>query len=327
MATVDILMAAYNGEKYIAEQIESILAQTFTDWRLLIRDDGSSDNTPAIIEGYAAKYPGRINVIHDDAECHSPTKNFFELLKNAEADYVMFCDQDDVWLKYKVQITLDYMKEAERKNPGKPVMVFTGLQVVDAELRSLDMLLHLDFPETRYTFRELLPCNCAAGCTQMLNRVCYEGMGGFEDDIHYHDWWASLYASVFGVIVRVPMALILYRQHGGNAVGAGVNLERVPNIIVRLWRFICNPAPKINRRVWGRIKSMYKGYKHARVFCRRFSETMPRERVREFDEYSKLFGKSFAQRLTAMIKHRKLYHFTHNMRNASLLPLVIFGCE
>ena len=90
MPEIDILMAAYNGEKYISEQIESILSQTFTDWRLLIRDDGSGDNTPAIIEEYAAKYPGKIEVIHDDAVCRNATKNFFELLKHAEADYVMF---------------------------------------------------------------------------------------------------------------------------------------------------------------------------------------------------------------------------------------------
>ena len=95
MAEVDILLAAYNGEKFIAEQIESILAQTYQDFRLVIRDDGSSDNTPAIIEDYAAKYPGKIEVVHDDAVCKSPAKNFFELLKHAEADYVMFSDQDD----------------------------------------------------------------------------------------------------------------------------------------------------------------------------------------------------------------------------------------
>ena len=92
---IDILLASYNGEKYIAEQIESILSQTFTDWRLLIRDDGSSDNTPAIIESYAEKYPGKIEVVHDDKGGGNFVKNFFELLGHAEADYVMF-DSDHV---------------------------------------------------------------------------------------------------------------------------------------------------------------------------------------------------------------------------------------
>ncbi|MBQ7732646.1 MAG: glycosyltransferase [Synergistaceae bacterium] len=76
MAQVDILLAAYNGEKFIAEQIDSILAQTFQDFKLVIRDDGSSDKTPEIIEDYANKYPDKIQVIHDDAVCKHPTKNF-----------------------------------------------------------------------------------------------------------------------------------------------------------------------------------------------------------------------------------------------------------
>ena len=151
MPAIDILMAAYNGERYISEQIESILSQTFTDWRLLIRDDASTDNTPTIIESYAAKYPGKIEIVHDEAVCKSSTKNFFEILKHAEADYVMFSDQDDVWLPYKVQITYDNMKKAERDNPGKPIVVFTGMQVVDSELRSMDVILRLNFPEYRYT--------------------------------------------------------------------------------------------------------------------------------------------------------------------------------
>ena len=100
MPEVDILLAAYNGGKYIAEQIDSILAQTYQDFRLIIRDDASTDNTVMIIDEYAAKYPDKIWVVHDDAVCKSATKNFFQLLTYAEADYVMFSDQDDYWLHH-----------------------------------------------------------------------------------------------------------------------------------------------------------------------------------------------------------------------------------
>ncbi|MBQ7154069.1 MAG: glycosyltransferase family 2 protein [Synergistaceae bacterium] len=221
MPEVDILMAAYNGEKYIAEQIESILAQTFQDFRLLIRDDGSTDNTPAIIEKYAAKYPGKIEVVHDDVDCHSAVKNFFQLLTYARADYVMFSDQDDVWLPYKVQISLDYMKEAERKNPGEPVLVFTGLHVVDAKLKSMDRFMALGLMRARYTTVELLLANCVSGCTEMANRKLYEALGSYSPQIMIHDYWMALYAYACGVICNVPMALILYRQHSNNLIGAG----------------------------------------------------------------------------------------------------------
>lgn len=326
MPEIDILMAAYNGEKYISEQVESILSQTFTDWRLLIRDDGSNDNTPAIIEEYAAKYPGKIEVIHDDAVCRNATKNFFELLKHAEADYVMFCDQDDVWLPYKIQITYDYMKKAERENPDKPVLIFTGLQIVDAELRSMDQLMSLNFPERRYTFKELILGNCAAGCTEMLNRKCYKGMGGFHEGIKYHDWWASLYASAFGVIVRVPMALILYRQHGDNAVGATKELNNKRGFtyyLNKIWEYCRNPLYKITDRIT-RMKSLIK---ETHINCRNYRslfDSLPPEKLKELDEISELFGKSIFTRIKAMRKCSRLYCFSHGYTMSSSISRILW---
>ena len=225
MAEVDILLASYNGEKFIAEQIDSLLNQTFKDIRIVIRDDGSSDNTPAIIEEYAEKYPGIIEVVHDDAVCKSPTKNFFELLKHARADYVMFSDQDDYWLPYKVQITLDYMKRTERENPGKPVLVFTGLEVVDEKLTSMDKFMALEIEKAHYDFGKLLLGNCVSGCTEMLNRAVYENVGEYDELMNIHDWWIAQYASACGVICHVPMALILYRQHSNNCIGYSKNTQ------------------------------------------------------------------------------------------------------
>lgn len=301
MAAIDILMATYNGERFITEQIDSILGQTFQDFRLLIRDDGSSDNTPAIIEEYARKYPGKIEIVHDDVVCKSATKNFFELLKHAEADYVMFSDQDDVWMKYKVQITFDYMKKAEQENPGKPVLVFTGLQVVDAELKSMDLLFGLqNVPEKLYTLRELLSCNCAAGCTHMFNRRLYENLGDFHEGITLHDWWTMLYAASFGVIVRVPMALILYRQHSGNAIGAkpvGVGL------FTRIMRYIRHPFLEAS-------KSNFNRHATIEVFFERFSKSMSAETFKEFEEYLKLFDKSIFKRFKAVLKFRDIYLYT-----------------
>ena len=220
MPEVDILLAAYNGEEFIAEQIESILAQTFQDFRLVIRDDGSSDNTPAIIEDYAAKYPNKIQVVHDDVVCRSATSNFFQLLTYASADYVMFCDQDDSLLPYKVEAILWHMKRAEQENPRKPVMVFTGFEVVDEHLNSMKLFGSVDVPEYLYDFTAMLMMNnCVAGCTEMIKRALYEAMGGYDERCGYHDAFSALYASAVGVIVHLTMASIKYRQHSGNNVG------------------------------------------------------------------------------------------------------------
>ncbi|MBQ9596041.1 MAG: glycosyltransferase family 2 protein [Synergistaceae bacterium] len=326
MAQIDILLAAYNGEKFIAEQIDSILAQTFQDFRLVIRDDGSNDKTPEIIEDYANKYPDKIQVIHDDAVCKHPTKNFFQLMKYAQADYVMFSDQDDYWLPYKVQITLDYMKKAERDNPNKPVLIFTGLQIVDENLKSMDDLMSLDFPESRYTFMELLPCNCAAGCTQMMNRECYSNLGEFHENIRLHDWWTILYAAAFGVVIRVPMALILYRQHGNNAIGASIDRPQVGEggilkKIASVLRLITRPVRKVKSIIH---KAWYMRGQNE-FFKTSYSDKMSNERLSELNEYLELFSDSIITRFRAMRKLRNLYQFEHYIGRISRLLLVLFG--
>ena len=220
MPEIDILMAAYNGEEFIAEQIDSILNQTFQNFRLLIRDDGSTDNTPAIIEKYEQKYPGKIEVVHDDVVCRNPYKNFLELLKHAEADYVMFSDRDDYWLPYKIQVTLWHMKELEHKNPGLPALVFSGMKVVDEKLQSMNRFLQYSLDRAEYTFTNLLMSNVVSGCTSMLNRALYSKSKGYIEGMRFaHDSFFATLAPLCGVIEHIPAAMILYRQHQHNASG------------------------------------------------------------------------------------------------------------
>ncbi|MBS5112853.1 MAG: glycosyltransferase [Coprobacillus cateniformis] len=108
---VDILLATYNGEKYIREQIDSILNQTYQDFRILIRDDGSKDETVSIIENYTKKYQGKIVLIQDNIECGSSVSNFMELSKHATADYIMYCDQDDYWFTNKIDSSLNAIRK------------------------------------------------------------------------------------------------------------------------------------------------------------------------------------------------------------------------
>ncbi len=242
MPEIDILLAAYNGEKFIAEQIDSILNQTYQDFRLLIRDDGSSDNTPAIIEDYAKKYPAKIQVIHDDVVCRNPYKNFLELLKHARADYVMFSDQDDYWLPYKIQVSLWHMKETERRNPGKPVYVFSGMYVVDEKLQSMDRILQLSLERAEYQkFTSLIMSNIAPGCTSILNKAVYsKAKCSIKDLAFAHDSLLVTLAALCGVVEHIPAAMMLYRQHEHNAsgyMGVGGGHRYFMNWLIKLWRF------------------------------------------------------------------------------------------
>ena len=220
---ISILLAAYNGEKYIREQIESVLSQTYADWELIAHDDGSSDATPAILSEYASLYPEKIRII-DAPPTGSAKDNFFFLMNNTDGQYVMFCDQDDVWHADKLEKTIAEMQSIEEElSPETPILVFSELRVTDENMNTLCPTLseyqHLDCSRT--SFNKLLLQNVATGCTVMINRALLE-LARVENSkgIVMHDWWCALIASRFGVLSFISEPLADYRQHSENSVGA-----------------------------------------------------------------------------------------------------------
>ena len=111
---VEILMPVYNGEKYLAEQIDSILSQSYSEWILKIRNDGSTDNSQTIIDQYCNKYPDKIKCIKEPKENIGLIKSLNILLENPIGNYLMFSDQDDIWLKDKIIDTLTEIKKIEK---------------------------------------------------------------------------------------------------------------------------------------------------------------------------------------------------------------------
>lgn len=219
---IDILLASYNGEKYIAEQIESILNQTYTDWFLYIKDDCSTDNTINIILDYEKRYQDKIKVILSDKPTGSAKNNFFSMIQYSKNDYIMTCDQDDVWLQDKIKITINGMKHAERKNQNVPILVHTDLKVVDSELNVIsESLLNMqNLDSRRGELNHLLIQNIVTGCTVMANRSLLNHITIIPRQAIMHDWWMALIASALGNIVFIEKPTMLYRQHDNNSVGA-----------------------------------------------------------------------------------------------------------
>lgn len=217
---VAVLLAVYNGEKYLKEQIESILSQSFTDFKIIIRDDGSSDESGLIIEEYCKNYPQKVFAL-DGKATGGAAKNFAALLEACDEDYIMFCDQDDVWLPDKIEKTLSAMKTAE--DGGKtPVLVHTDLKVVDQKLNIISPSF-FDFQQLKQdkvTLPRLLVQNYVTGCTIMINRALKQKCGKIPDDCIMHDWWLALVAVLFGKLICLEEATMLYRQHSDNQVGA-----------------------------------------------------------------------------------------------------------
>ena len=218
---ITVLLAVYNGEKYLKPQIESILNQSVSDIKIIIRDDGSTDKSGEIISEYATKYPQRISVVTGEPT-GSAVANFGEMLKQCDDDYIMFADQDDVWFNDKVQKTFDAMLKAEAGNADLPVLVHGNLTVTDGELNTIaeSFFDYQKIIPDDLSINRLLVQNYVTGCTVMINRVLKNRAIPIPDGAAMHDWWLALAAAAFGKIVTVNQPLMYYRQHGENQVGA-----------------------------------------------------------------------------------------------------------
>ncbi len=226
MNKIYILMATYNGEKYLQEQIDSLLNQTYQNWVLWIHDDNSKDKTVEIIEKYQNKYPDKISFIHDDISTGGAKENFTYLLYKIDNnfDYVMFCDQDDVWLEKKIEVTLNKMKEIENNNINKPILIHTDLMVVDEKLNVIadSMFRYQKLSLNNQKNIKLIAMeNIVTGCTMMLNKKLAILSQNIPDEAIMHDWWIAIITlKEKGIIGFVNESTILYRQHALNTIGS-----------------------------------------------------------------------------------------------------------
>ncbi|RYZ96244.1 MAG: glycosyltransferase family 2 protein [Sphingobacteriaceae bacterium] len=230
---VTILMATYNGAKYIQKQFDSIINQTYTHWELIVRDDGSNDDTVAIIKSNAAA-DDRILLIDVKSSGRGACSNFSALYawakENRAINYLMFTDQDDVWKADKVKKTLQLLKSDEHKTPGIPLLAYGNLQLVDDNLQVLPETISLikDFK-----LKHVLSRNYAFGCTMMLNKQLLTAMDEIYAEASNHDYWVALFAAAFGKTIFIEEELILYRQHDSNVSGHTIGNQKMNNRIKR----------------------------------------------------------------------------------------------
>lgn len=239
---VNILMATYNGEKFLAQQIESIQNQTFKEWNLLIRDDGSSDKTCDIIRNFTAK-DSRIRFINEN-EHHNlgVIKSFFTLVNYEVADFYFFSDQDDVWLPEKLSVSLE---AAKHKASDVPLLVYTDLKVVNQELNILqDSMIRAQSHHANTTLLPELTENTVTGGTMMINHALADKWFT-PNDILMHDWFLALLAASLGEIIYLDLPTQLYRQHDNNVLGARTMDKRFKilregpkSIFTRYWKLI-----------------------------------------------------------------------------------------
>ncbi|MEK7432434.1 MAG: glycosyltransferase family 2 protein [Cyanobacteriota bacterium] len=238
---IQILMATYNGEKYLEEQLDSILNQTYINWELLIRDDCSTDKTLEILNTYSNKYPEKIFIIKDNLNKLGACYNFLNLVKLSTSDYIMFSDQDDFWLENKIELTLNKMLIEEKNNLNIPISIHTDLKVVDYKKETIHNSYYKSInlsPSKQNKLGQILIHSSGAGCTMMINKKLRDFIVKYPNKgVFMHDLWVTLLVNIFGKSFFINEQTILYRIHENNTIGISKNDKFNKNFFIFLLNF------------------------------------------------------------------------------------------
>ncbi len=285
--SVDILMSTYNGEKYLRNQILSLQQQTHQNWKLLIRDDGSTDKTCEIIERFCVDDP-RIQRVQDDLGNLGVAKSFFQLLHYSNADYVIFCDQDDIWLEKKLELLL--AAALEHLSEGVPSFVYCDAYAYSDEGGVIvsDSVSHLHADN----LREFLFFNSGyQGCSILFNRKLADMAKQYNEVFYMHDDIISLIGHAFGTVRYLPLPLMLYRQHEENVTGA-TSLGKWSG----WYRFFRKGAAVLSRD----------HYEEKKVFFEKYYNDLVEENRQLFEAYLRFPEVSLLKRLSIVL----LYQFS-----------------
>lgn len=219
MHRIVILLAIYNGEKYLSKQLDSILDQDHEDFLVLIRDDGSSDNTINIIREYEAK-DKRILLIEDKLGNLGFVKNFEELIKRSEGSLFMLCDQDDIWFSDKIS---RYLIAVQKEDMNIPLLIHSDA-VICNEKEDIIKKSYISHIAQDTTIKSMFFNFFVQGASIMFNRRLKDIILPFIEGAYLHDRYIHIMAQLFGKRIFIPEATMYYRQHDRNQIGSGSNI-------------------------------------------------------------------------------------------------------
>lgn len=254
MGKVAILLSTYNSEPYLSALIDSILAQSYNNWTLYIRDDGSTDSTNHIIKRYQEKH-SNIHVLRDSILGQGAKNSFMWLLKAVESDYYMFCDHDDIWLEKKVENAYENIHALSLLNPSIPIIVHTDLIVVDSRLETISPSYwrYAGIDPKLKSFEFFSAYNNLTGCTMIINHCTKLLALNIPKSAAMHDSWLGLVVSFHkGIISYLNTPDILYRQHNTNVIGA----QPRPTMLNRL--FNIRSVLQANLQIFRTVNSLKK---------------------------------------------------------------------
>lgn len=295
---IAVLLSTYNGEKYIKEQLASLYGQNYKNFEIIARDDKSSDTTVEILKRY--------NLTLLEAEHNLGAKqSFAELLKyatsNSDAEYFMFCDQDDVWKNNKIEKTLIKMQELEQEFGDVALLVHTDLEVVDENLNLLcESMWSYEYILPQYnSLSRLIIQNTITGCTIMINKELAKKCLNIPNGAIMHDWWMGLLASYFGKIGYIQESTLQYRQHSSNTIGAqGFKLNVTRHILSLLKSLIFRDKTYLSKMQINR--------EQAKAFLEMFDKELDDKTRKMLEEFVSLDQKTWWQKRRVLWKYKLL---------------------
>lgn len=297
---VDILLATYNGARFLPELLDSLEAQSCRDWRLLVRDDGSSDDSLCLVEDWAERTGHIVQILRDGSVGLGACASFGQLLEASEAPYFMFCDQDDIWLPSKIADLLAAIRDSEAiQGESYPLLVHGDLRVVDAglasRLPSFWAAQGVNRPEVRKNPARagVLLQNMVTGCAMIGNAALRRLAVPVPGTAIMHDWWVAMIAGYLGEIHAVHTQVVLYRQHGQNTIGA--RSWSIPAVAGRLWH---DPHAAMVRT----MRWLRQSRAQTATFLDRFGAELPDATRATLTEYVGLERAGFLARKTFMFR-------------------------
>ncbi len=223
MAQVQILLSTWNGERWLPVLLESLLQQTYTDWTLLIRDDGSQDQTCKLLLQWQGLHPDKVEWLEMNGLHLGSAASFSRLVELSRAPLLMFCDQDDVWFPDKIKRQLAAMQRLSVQNDvATPLLVHTDLALINARDEPItDSFWQQRGFNVRQPKQDYLLTNTVTGCAALFNRAAATKAFPLPPGVAQHDRWLALVCAWFGAVESLTQASMQYRQHTQNAIGAG----------------------------------------------------------------------------------------------------------
>jgi glycosyltransferase involved in cell wall biosynthesis len=242
MPETTIVLATYNGEKYLVDFLDSLRAQSYQNFDIVVSDDCSTDNTISIIESFH----GKLNISISRNQMNiGPSLNFSRAMETATGNFIAFADQDDVWQSNKLMSMVELIKALDNEQPA---LVFSDLEIVDEKLNTIsDSFFASKKSSACRHIGDFIISNHIPGCSMLINQPLRKLGLPVPSEFKMHDWWFAMVAAAFGTIRFLDKPMVRYRQHGGNAIGADIKTKETTRS--KLLRLAASPLAIIQKRI------------------------------------------------------------------------------